>query len=114
MSLNGNSASLGPKFDGSAPVLIMAQKRKFQRLNMPLFVFVVLALFAQKPSKLGPNGPHNYCLRCLATVCSLFMVLNYDATWWMFWNYFCNIFIMGLNGENFSEAEFSKSKIIGF
>ncbi len=33
------------------------------------------------------------------------MVLNYDATWWMFGTFF--------NVENFSEAEFSKSKIIG-
>ena len=38
------------------------------------------------------------------------MLLNYDTTWWMFWNYFLGLFIVGLNGENFSEAEFSKFK----
>ncbi len=42
------------------------------------------------------------------------MVLNYDANWWMFWNYFWDFFIMGPNRENFSEAEFSKYKNIGF
>ena len=42
------------------------------------------------------------------------MALNYDATWWMFLNYFFNSFIMGLNGENFSKTDFSKFKIIGF
>ncbi len=33
----------------------MAQKRKVAHLVLGIFVFVVL--FAQKPSKLGPNGP---------------------------------------------------------
>ncbi len=42
------------------------------------------------------------------------MVLNYDAIWWMFWNSFWDFFIVGPNGENFSEAELSKSKNIGF
>ena len=42
------------------------------------------------------------------------MLLNYDATWWVLWNYFWDFFIMGLNGQNFSEAKFSKSENIGF
>ncbi len=42
------------------------------------------------------------------------MVLNYDATWWMFWNYFWDFYIMEPNGKNFSEAEFTNSKNIGF
>ena len=60
VSLNGNSASFGPKFDGScANNGIKTKSGTFgvwKVLNMPTFVFVVL--FAQKPPKLGPNGPH--------------------------------------------------------
>ncbi len=68
VSLNGNSASLGPTFDGSCAnngtktkigrfgLWKVPHRRKSKWLNVPLFVFVVL--FSQKPSKLGPNGPH--------------------------------------------------------
>ena len=56
VSLNGNSASLGPKFDGFCANNGTKTKSGTFGLNMPTFVFVVL--FAQKPPKLGPNEPH--------------------------------------------------------
>ncbi len=45
---------LGPKFDGSCANNDTKTKSGTFG-NAPIFLFVVL--FAQKPSKLGPNGP---------------------------------------------------------
>ncbi len=42
------------------------------------------------------------------------VLVNYDAIWWMFWNQFFQILIMGLSGEIFSQAEIEKIKNIGF
>ncbi len=40
------------------------------------------------------------------------MVLIYDATWWMFWNYFWDFFIIGLNEEKFLRGRIFKIKRI--
>ncbi len=60
MSLNGNSASFGPNFDCSCAnngtkTKIGTTMRNLPKTKRATFRFCVL--FAQKPSKLGPNGP---------------------------------------------------------
>ncbi len=85
----------------TATMLIMAQKRKlarlvfgrfrivesllcraFERLNVPIFVM----LFAKKPSKLGPNGPHNgwdFTFSPALPWLWANMLIEYRPKWWI-------------------------------